>query len=121
VLEVRESLFNAILHERVKGAESTTEVKVDGQFDGDCVQGLEGGCEMLGELAAACWYAAEFVEVACLAAALIRQRRRRRELTLGCCYVTTGGIGRTDGTTRSAGKGAVRIRSEASRTGGGGD
>jgi hypothetical protein len=52
VLESRESLFNAILHERVEGAESMTEVKVDGPFDGDCVQGHEGGCETLERLAA---------------------------------------------------------------------
>jgi hypothetical protein len=52
VLELRDSLLNGIGHGLVEGAESMTEVTVAGPFDGDCVEGLEGGCEMLGELAA---------------------------------------------------------------------
>jgi hypothetical protein len=52
VLVLRESLFNAILHEHVEGAKSTTEVRVAEPFDGDCVGGLECSYEMWGELAA---------------------------------------------------------------------
>jgi hypothetical protein len=52
VPELCESLLTVIAHGHVEGAESMTEVTVAGPFDGDCVEGLKGGCEILGELAA---------------------------------------------------------------------